>query len=112
MVWVGKKLHPRAHSKLLAANKPTSAVGPARRLGLIKCQGLWLAPFSHLAETIPPGCNLGEFHVPTCMSRSSCLSQKVVIESFLVFYSQPTLRWSIVSLHCVVTQYLPAHQEF
>ena len=36
MVWVGKKLHPRAYSKLLAANKPTTAVGPARRSNSIK----------------------------------------------------------------------------
>ena len=33
-------------------------------------------------------------------------------QSFFVFYSQPTLLWSIVSSHCIVTQYLPAHQEF
>ena len=74
MVWVGKSI--RAHSKLLAANKPTTAVGPARRSNSIKYLRLRLVPCLILAEAIAPGCNLGEFHLWPCTTRSTNVSDK------------------------------------
>ena len=98
--------------KLLAANKPPPRSGPR---GARIRSSTWGFDSFRASYSPKPSLQAAILANSICghagPEAPMCLIKKVSMEKFFGFYIQTTLQWSIVSAHCIVTQYLSAPQE-
>ena len=105
-------MHPRAHSKLLAANNPPRGRARARS-NRVKDLRLWLVPCAHTQSNQPPQAAITANSICPPVEAEAHLSKKLTCSMAKLFEIsfQTTYPWLMISQHCILPTWLPAPQE-